>query len=91
MAACAFNIPISGNVSELLDKAKNAIQGNGGIFEGDLTTGNFAVPVIIGKIVGTYTIKDQLFQIEISDKPMMVSCSLIEEQLKKYLTKEAQA
>ncbi len=91
MSACTFSIPFSGQVSDLVAKAKNAIQGAGGTFDGDLTTGSFTVPIVIGKIVGKYVIEAQQFKIDITEKPMMVPCGMIEDQLKKYLSAEAQA
>lgn len=87
MAECTFNIPISGQVGDIVNKAKEAIQKTGGIFEGDITAGKFAVPVMVGKIVGKYSVDAGLFKVEIIEKPFLVPCDMIEDQLKEYLSK----
>ena len=87
MPECVFNIPISGPIGDMVNKAKEAIQGTGGLFEGDVTAGKFAVPVMVGKIVGKYSVDSQYFKVEIVEKPFLVPCDMIESQLKEYLSK----
>jgi len=84
---CDFTIPFEGNAADLTGKARKAITGAGGNFEGDDNTGNFSISTPVGKITGTYAIggDGQALQVHIEDKPFFISCSQIEGQLKKSL------
>ncbi|HEY9362760.1 MAG TPA: hypothetical protein VIQ00_05835, partial [Chitinophagaceae bacterium] len=77
MSKCNFSIPFSTTSSELIAKAKSAIESNGGFFEGDESTGNFQVKVM-GTIAGTYDIDGQEIHISIDNKPMFISCTQLE-------------
>lgn len=83
--ACEFSIQFSGNAEEVLAKAKNAVEKQGGNFDGDSSKGDFNVSVFGNKIVGDYTVSGQNLNINISDKPFMVPCSAIESFLKNQL------
>ncbi|HET7896677.1 MAG TPA: hypothetical protein VFL47_03390 [Flavisolibacter sp.] len=76
--ACDFSIPFSGNAEAVLAKARNAVQSQGGSFNGDTNSGDFHVSVFGNKIVGSYTVSEQTLNINITDKPFMVPCSAIE-------------
>ena len=79
--ACNFSISFSGNPAKILEKAKSAIEGQGGNFSGDLTSGSFSVQVM-GSISGSYTITGQVMNINIDSKPMFIGCSQIESFMK---------
>ncbi len=85
MAKCNFSIEFTGNAEHLIARAGNAITNAGGQFSGDNSAGAFSLSTIIGSISGTYTIVQSKFQIEITDKPVFVSCKMIEGELRKYL------
>ena len=76
--ACDFSIPFSGDAETVLTKARNAVQSQGGTFNGDSNSGDFHVSVFGNKIVGNYTVSEQTLNINITDKPFMVPCSAIE-------------
>ena len=84
--ACDFSIPFSGSADDVLAKARKAVEGQGGNFNGDTNRGDFQVSVFGNKIVGDYTVSGQTMQINITDKPFMVPCSAIEGFLKNQLT-----
>ena len=84
--ACDFSIPFSGSADDVLAKARKAVEGQGGNFNGDTNRGDFHVSVFGNKIVGDYTVSGQTMQINITDKPFMVPCSAIEGFLKNQLT-----
>ena len=84
--ACDFSIPFSGSADDVLGKARKAVEGQGGNFNGDTNRGDFQVSVFGNKIVGDYTVSGQTMQINITDKPFMVPCSAIEGFLKNQLT-----
>ncbi len=85
MSACNFTIPFTKDTTEILDKAKKTVESQGGSFTGDTTAGNFNVSVFGNTIVGTYVVEGQSLNIDITDKPFLVPCSMIEGFLKGQL------
>lgn len=69
-----------------LDRIRKEIEKAGGIFQGDSNKGTIAVKTPFGEVAGTYNIRGGLAQIEITDKPFLVSRSMIESKIKAYLT-----
>jgi hypothetical protein len=85
MSKCSFSIPFSGDVTDVLSKAQSGIAGAGGNFTGDVNNGEFSLSTFVGEITGTYTVIGSTLNIDITDKPMFLGCSMIEAELKKYL------
>ena len=83
--ACDFSLPFSGEPESVLAKARKAVEGQGGNFNGDTNRGDFQVSIFGNKIVGNYTVSGQTLNINITDKPFMVPCSAIESFLKGQL------
>ena len=82
MAACNFSIPFSGSATEVYNKAKSSVQGQGGTFNGDESGGNFSVTVFGNTIAGSYSVSGQNMDIVIDSKPFLIPCSTIEGFLK---------
>ncbi len=82
MSACNFNIPFTGEPSIVLDKAKSAVEKQGGNFAGNTQQGNFNVTFFGQEINGSYTVLGNELLIDIESKPFMVPCSAIESFLK---------
>ena len=85
MAACNFNFPFTGDADAVLNKAKNAVQGQGGTFNGDQQTGMFKLTVFGSTIAGSYSVIGQNMEIVIDEKPFLISCGTIEGFLKSQL------
>lgn len=81
MSKCNFSIPFSGSADEVYNKAKAAVEKQGGNFNGDNNGGSFNINVF-GNISGSYTVSGNQLDIVIEDKPMMIPCSAIENVLK---------
>ena len=81
---CKFKIPFSGSLQQSLNRARTAVEGQGGTFSGDETSGSFEVSVM-GTIKGSYTVMGNELDIAIDSKPMFVSCGMIEGFLKSKL------
>jgi hypothetical protein len=85
MAKCNFSIPFSGSPDEIFNKAKTAVEKQGGRFAGDGNSGNFSINVF-GTISGSYTVSGNQLDIVIEDKPLMIPCSAIENVLKNQIS-----
>ena len=83
--ACNFSIPFTGTAQGILDKAKSAVQSQGGTFTGDVTNGNFDVSVFGNTIAGSYTVSGQNMDVVIHSKPFLLPCNTIESYLKSQL------
>lgn len=84
--ACNFSIPFSASPEQVLSKARSAVQGQGGSFEGNATNGLFDVTVMGNTIKGSYSVTGQNLDIVIDSKPFFVPCSTIESYLKSQLS-----
>ena len=85
MSACNFTIPFTKSVTEILEKAKKTVESQGGNFTGDENAGNFDVNIFGNTVVGSYAVNEQSLNIDISDKPFLVPCNMIENFLKSQL------
>jgi hypothetical protein len=83
--ACKFSIPFSGNATDILSKAKTAIQSQGGTLSGNESAGDFDVSVFGNTIKGSYLVAGADLDIEIHSKPFLIPCSTIEGFLKNKL------
>lgn len=84
MLKCSFSIPLPGNAEEIFAKAQTAIIGAGGKFTGDVGEGEFSPSTFIDVKEGSYSMNGSTMNVLITDKPMVLSCSKIEEELSKY-------
>jgi hypothetical protein len=82
MSSCKFLIPFSGSPSDIVGKAKNTVESNGGNFKGDDSFGMFNISAFGNTIKGNYTITGQNLEIIVEEKPFLLSCSMIESFLK---------
>jgi hypothetical protein len=85
MAECSFKFNIDSNPAEIINKVKTKIENEGGSFTGDDSEGKFNLPTPVGAIEGNYSVSDNELKIDITKKPMMLPCSMIESELKKRL------
>jgi hypothetical protein len=85
MSKCNFSIPFSGSPEDVFNKAKVAVEKQGGNFSGDSSGGNFSINVF-GAITGSYTVEGNQLNIVIEDKPVMIPCGAIENVLKSQIS-----
>ncbi|MGZ3844936.1 MAG: hypothetical protein ACXVBJ_01795 [Flavisolibacter sp.] len=85
MSKCNFSIPFSGDPEQVLNRAKAAVEKQGGTFSGDINGGNFSINVF-GNISGSFTVSGNQLNIAIEDKPIMIPCAAIENALKNQLS-----
>lgn len=73
---------MSGEPQVALDKARKAVESQGGTFTGDTTAGQFSVTVFGNVIAGNYTVAGSNLDILITEKPFLLPCPAIESYLK---------
>ena len=84
MSKCNFSISFSGTAEQVYNKAKAAVEKQGGSFSGNADSGSFSINVF-GAISGSYSISGNQLNIVIEDKPMMIPCGAIENVLKSQI------
>jgi hypothetical protein len=82
---CQFSLTFSGSSEALTSRAKQAIEGGGGAFAGDVAAGNFKARTAIGSIQGSYEIEGQQIILTITKKPFLLTCNRIEKELTSML------
>ena len=85
MLECSFKFNIDSSPAEIINNVKTKIESEGGSFTGDQNEGNFHLPTPVGSIEGNYSVSDSELKIDITKKPMMLPCSMIESELEKRL------
>ena len=85
MSKCNFSIDFSGSAEGIYNKARAAVEKQGGTFNGDSNSGRFSINVF-GNITGSYTVSGNQLQIVIEDKPIMIPCAAIENALKSQIS-----
>lgn len=86
MSKCDYCISTTKQIDEIRKLIKNEISEEGGniSFSND-REGKFDLAIMGGKIAGDIKIQEQEVHIEITDKPSMIPCDIIETILKSYL------
>ena len=85
MSACNFKIPFTGESTALLNKAKAAIEKQGGDFSGNDQSGKFSVTAMGNTIAGSYIVEGKDMVMTIDTKPFFISCDMVESFLKSQL------
>jgi hypothetical protein len=80
----AFTKKLTGDILQLLAKAKVEAEKAGGKISGDEHSGDFSGKTPFGSISGTYTAVDGILNVTISKKPMLVPESAIKDAFNGY-------
>jgi hypothetical protein len=83
---CKFDVSFSHSAEEIVSKAKSMIVDSGGRFEGDVTQGRYTVKLPMGSVEGAYTVSGDKLSFNITKKPMVVPCAVIETFLRSRLS-----
>ncbi len=83
--SCQFTIDVDGDPADLIAKAREALAGIGGKMIGDDQAGEVEADSPFGRIEGSYSVSGQAVSFVITKKPMLVSCSMIESQLRQLV------
>ena len=85
---CSFSIDFPQSAQQLVEMAESSVVSAGGKFEGNEKEGEFCLYTPMGKVKGYYEIENNSININIKEKPMLVGCNRIENELRRYLTKQ---
>ncbi|MEO6819200.1 MAG: hypothetical protein ABI266_02905 [Ginsengibacter sp.] len=83
--ACKFSLNFNEPAESAVIKAKDAVESQKGTFNGDTNSGDFELNVFGNNIKGNYFVEGQTLNIDITDKPFFVPCSMIESFLAKQI------
>jgi len=78
MSACQFSVNFKGTAQEIYLKTKNAVEAQGGKFEGDENAGTFSVSLMSNTVAGSYKVEGNELQLVIDTKPMFIPCNAIQ-------------
>jgi len=88
MSGCQFVIPFTVSLTPWVEKARTAVEGQGGSFQGDESSGSFDVTIMGNHASGSYRVLGNELHVKVDNKPFFVPCSSIENYLVKQLSGE---
>ncbi|MGF7080355.1 hypothetical protein [Mucilaginibacter sp. UYCu711] len=83
--SCKFSIKTKQDIAETYQIALREIERFGASYNGDANGGNFELEVLGMRFKGTIQVKSNIIVVNLTDKPMLVPCSLIESSVKSYV------
>lgn len=84
---CSFNFKIPSDPVAILDMVKPMIKQAGGTVVGENADVTFSIPTVVGRFNGACTlVEPSVINIAVTDKPDIVSCNMVRDQLAKYIT-----
>ncbi len=84
---CSFNFKIPSDPVAILDMVKPMIKEAGGTVVGENADVTFSIPTVVGRFDGACTlVEPSVINIAVTDKPDIVSCKMVRDQLAKYIT-----
>lgn len=84
---CSFNFKLPSDPAAIINMVRPMIVDGGGTMSGENDNVTFSIPTIVGRFDGVCTVLEPtLVNISVLDKPDIVSCKVIREQLTKYIT-----
>lgn len=81
MAECAFTLRYDSTADALFQNARASILEQHGTFVGTPQQGQASLPTDVGTVRWNYSTQGQNLRIEVTDKPWLVSCSAIQQQM----------
>jgi hypothetical protein len=90
VAICSFSFEFPVSAEELVRRVGDAVRRAGGNFSGDTAEGRYSIQTPVGPIAGGYIVSGQTIQIDVTDKPIILPCSLIRHKLNE-LVQQAQS
>jgi len=89
VAECSYSFAFDGDPAAFYRQAKDGVKAQGGSFLGDNTQGVVTVPTEVGDISFNYRRVTGKILIDVTEKPMLISCAQIADQLGQLIPKPA--
>lgn len=84
---CSFNFKIPNDPSAIIEMVKPMIEQGGGTVVGANANVSFSIPTVVGRFDGACKlVEPSVINIAVTDKPDIISCKMIRDQLAKYIT-----
>lgn len=84
---CTYNFKIPSDPVGILNMMRPMIIAAGGTVTGEAIATRFSIPTTIGRFNGVCTVLDlERVNIVVTDKPDLISCKVIRDQLTRYVT-----
>jgi hypothetical protein len=80
-SSCAFSLHFDATAADLFAAARSSILEQGGTFVGSPQQGKASLPTDAGTVYWTFVVQGQNLKIQVTDKPWLVSCSDIQQQM----------
>ncbi len=86
-ARCSFNFKIPNDPAAIIAMVRPLIVEGGGTMSGQNNHVTFSIPTVVGRFDGVCTVVEPtMVNISVLDKPDVISCKMIRDQLTKYVT-----
>lgn len=80
-----FKIPIAASRTSIFAKMKAAVEEAKGELSGNEEHGSFRIPIALGTIEGQFSITNEVLEVTVTKKPMLVSRKMIKQALEDFL------
>lgn len=85
---CTYNFKIPSDPEGIIEMVRPMIVAAGGTVTGETAITAFSIPTVIGRFDGICTVLDpEQVNIVVTDKPDLISCKVIRDQLTRYITR----
>jgi len=82
---CKFRLKPKQDLQETYWLALREIERFGARYNGDATGGSFELEILGMRFKGTIQVESNIIVVNLTDKPLLVPCSLIESSVKGYV------
>lgn len=84
---CTFNFKIPSDPAAIIDMVRPMIEEAGGTVVGKNANVRFMIPTVVGRFEGECRlVEPSVVNISVTDKPDIISCKMIRQQLTTYIT-----
>jgi hypothetical protein len=85
MSVCRVELSFTVARETLVDQIRIGVERVGGSFVGSVSEGSFHLPTSVGDFKGYYRVSEKVLLLEVTDKPFLVPCRVIQRKLRDYV------
>ena len=86
--ASNFTLPLNKGVEETFEQMQSAVTKVDGNFNGTDKSGEFSIPITLGRIEGSYTMRDGELDVSITKKPFFLTTNKLKKELANFMLKD---